>query len=113
MQVTPLPPLPVTAGGVPQETIAKTIPQVQAQAAAPIIQRAVNPSTKSERGTKSRSNGDRGKGGADIDASRKRRLAGPGPVRTTPRLHAARHATGPGNPVGAAAGRAFHVSSQP
>jgi len=63
MQVTPLPPQLVTPGAVPQETIAKTMAQVQAQASAPIIQRAVDPSSKSDRGHKSRSNGDRAKGG--------------------------------------------------
>jgi hypothetical protein len=63
MQVPPLPPVPVTAGVMPQETIARAVPQVQAQAASPIIQRAVDPSSKSERGNKSRSNGDRAKGG--------------------------------------------------
>ena len=62
MQVTPLPPVPVTPGAVPQEAVTKILPQVQAQSAAPIIQRAVDPSSKSDRGNKSRSNGDRAKG---------------------------------------------------
>lgn len=63
MQVTPLPPVPVTPGAVPQEAVTKVLPQVQAQSAAPIIQRAIDPSTKSDRGNRSRSNGERAKGG--------------------------------------------------
>lgn len=63
MQVTPLPPIPVNPGAVPQEAVNKVLPQIQAQASAPIIQRAVDPSSKSDRGNKSRSNGDRAKGG--------------------------------------------------
>lgn len=65
MQVTPLPPLPVTTGVVQPETVAKTMPQIQAQASMPITQRAIDPSSKSQRGNKSRSNGDRAKGGGD------------------------------------------------
>jgi hypothetical protein len=63
MQVTPLP-LPVTPNAaLPQDAVAKTMPNVVAQASTPVIQRAVDPSSKSERGQQSRSNGDRAKGG--------------------------------------------------
>ena len=69
MQVTPLPPVPITPGAVPQETV-KVLPQVQAQASAPITQRAVDPSNKSDRGNRSRSNSDRGKGGGSDQSGR-------------------------------------------
>ena len=70
MQVNPVPPVPLAAGAVPQEAVTKVLPQVQAQATAPITQRAVDPSGKSDRGNKTRSNGDRGKGGRGDDGSR-------------------------------------------
>lgn len=70
MQVTPLPPVPTAPGAAPQETVVKTLPQVQAQSAAPIIQRAVDPSGKSDRGNKGRSNGERGKGGGSDQTGR-------------------------------------------
>jgi hypothetical protein len=63
MQVTPLPTPPVVANALPQEAVAKTIPHVQAQASAPLIQRSIDPSTKGDRGHHARSNGDRAKGG--------------------------------------------------
>lgn len=64
MQVTPVP-VPVLPNALPQETVAKTAAPVLAQAAAPVIQRAIDPSPKSERGQQSRSNGDRAKGGGN------------------------------------------------
>ncbi len=68
MQIPPLPPVPVNPGVVPQDAVGKVLPQVQAQAAAPIIQRAVDPSKKSNQGGKSRNNEDRRKGGdSDTD----------------------------------------------
>jgi hypothetical protein len=63
MQVPPIP-APVLPGALPQDAVAKTLPQIQAQSGAPVIQRAVDPSPRSERGKKSRSNGDKGKGGS-------------------------------------------------
>jgi hypothetical protein len=62
MQVIPLPPV-LVPGAVPQEAVTRVLPQIQAQSSAPIIQRAVDPSRKSDRGNKARSNTDRGKGG--------------------------------------------------
>ena len=53
---------PVLPPALPQDA-AKTVPQVQAQAATPIVQRAVDPAPRSERGQQSRSNGDKAKGG--------------------------------------------------
>ncbi len=70
MQVIPTPPVPVVPGAVPQETLNKSLPQLQAQSAAPIIQRAVDPSNKADRDHKSRSNGDRAKGGASSPSGR-------------------------------------------
>lgn len=61
MQVTPVP-MPVLPNALPQDA-ARAIPQVQAQATAPLIQRAVDPSPRGERGNQPRSNGDRAKGG--------------------------------------------------
>jgi len=61
MQVTPLQ-APVVPVALPQDA-AKTVPQVQSQAAAPLIQRAVDPSQRSDRGEHTRSNGDKAKGG--------------------------------------------------
>ena len=62
MQVTPVP-IPVIPNASPQDVVAKTATPVLAQASAPVIQRAIDPSSKSDRGQKSRSNGDRAKGG--------------------------------------------------
>jgi hypothetical protein len=61
MQVTPLP-APILPTAQPQD-VAKTVPQVQAQAATPLTQRAVDPSPRSERGNQPRSNGEKSKGG--------------------------------------------------
>ncbi len=68
MQVTPVP-LPILPGAAPQDAMARTMPHIQAQASTPLIQRAVDPSPRSERGHRSRSNGDKAKGG-DSDGSR-------------------------------------------
>ncbi len=62
MQVTPLPG-PVLPNALSPDVAAKAVPQIQAQASAPLIQRAVDPSPKSGRGTQTRSNGDKAKGG--------------------------------------------------
>ena len=63
MQVTPVP-TPIVPGSLQQqEAVIKAIPQVQAQASAPLLQRAVDPSTKNQRGQQTRSNGERAKGG--------------------------------------------------
>ena len=70
MQVPPLPPAAVPNATLPQEAAAKAVPQVLAQASAPVIQRAVDPSQKSDRGQKSRSNGDRAKGGGKTGGGR-------------------------------------------
>jgi hypothetical protein len=67
MQVAPLP-IPVLSTALPQDAVARAIPQVQAQAAAPLLQRAVDPSPSSERGQKSKTNQEKaagGKGGGD------------------------------------------------
>lgn len=58
MQVPPLP-TPAVPTAMPQEAAAKAVPQVQAQAAAPVIQRAVDPAPKSEKGNQSRTNGEK------------------------------------------------------
>ena len=63
MQVTPSVPLPVVPNALPQEAVAKTMPNVVAQASPPVIQRAVDPSHKTGRGQQPRSNGDKAKGG--------------------------------------------------
>ncbi len=55
MQVPPLQ-APVVTTALPQEAAAKAMPQVQAQAVAPLTQRAVDPAPRSERGNQSRSN---------------------------------------------------------
>jgi len=68
MQVTPLPG-PVLPNALPQEVVAKT-PAIQAQASAPLIQRAVDPSPKSGRGQQTRSNSDKAKGGASDSGKR-------------------------------------------
>jgi len=65
MQVTPLQ-TPVAPVALPQD-IAKTVPQVQAQAATPVIQRAVDPSPRSERNPHARSNAEKDKGGKTGD----------------------------------------------
>ncbi len=66
MQVTNLPPLPANAlVGVTPDAATRVLPQIQSQAAQPMIQRAVDPANKPDRGNKSRSNGDRAKGGGD------------------------------------------------
>lgn len=74
MQVTPVPVLPVPSAVMPQETVAKTMPQIQAQAFAPIVQRAVDPPRKSDSGGKSRSNEDRSKGGGNGKSGRGDRI---------------------------------------
>ena len=61
MQVTPLP-TPVMPTALPQDAV-KTVPQVQSQAATPLIQRAVDPSPRSDRGQETRSNSEKAKGG--------------------------------------------------
>lgn len=69
MQVPPLP-VPVAPNALPTEA-AKTVPHVQAQASVPVTQRAIDPSPKSERGNKTRSNGDRAKGGKGSDTDKR------------------------------------------
>ncbi|MDP9127410.1 MAG: hypothetical protein M3N08_04005 [Pseudomonadota bacterium] len=66
MQVTPAPG-PIVPNVLPQDAVAKTAAPVLAQASAPLIQRAVDPTGKSDRGHQSRSNGDRAKGGGNAD----------------------------------------------
>jgi len=61
MDVTPLQ-APVIPAALPTDA-ARIVPQIQAQAAAPLTPRAVDPSPRSERGSESRSNGDKAKGG--------------------------------------------------
>jgi hypothetical protein len=62
MQVTPLP-MPVLPNALPPDAVAKMVPHIQAQASAPLTQRAVDPSSKSERGNQSRTNAEKAKGG--------------------------------------------------
>lgn len=71
MQVTPVP-LPILPNASPQDVAAKTAAPVLAQASAPVIQRAIDPAPKSERGQQSRSNGDRSKGGGKSGSDEKR-----------------------------------------
>lgn len=62
MQIPPIPqPIPSVAS---QDAASKAAAQVQAQATKPLLQRAVDPTSKSERRNKSRSNGERAKGEA-------------------------------------------------
>ena len=69
MHVPPnLPPVLPNSGNLPQDTVARVVPQIQAQASAPVIQRAVDPSPKSERNNRTRSNNDRGKGGGGANS---------------------------------------------
>ncbi len=67
MQVTPLP-APVLPTATTQDVVTKAVSAVQAQASAPVTQRAIDPSQKSDRGGQSRSNSDRAKGGAKSPA---------------------------------------------
>jgi hypothetical protein len=62
MQITPAPP-PIVPNPSPQDMAAKTAAPVLAQATTPVTQRAVDPTSKSDRGQKTRSNGERAKGG--------------------------------------------------
>jgi len=63
MEVTP-PPLPILPSALQQDAVLRSLPQVQAQATAPVLaQRAVAPTTKTLQGEKSRSNEGRAKGG--------------------------------------------------
>ncbi len=61
------PPGPILPNVATQDVVAKTTPAIQAQAAATIIQRAVDPSPKSDKGGQTRSNRDRAKGGDGSD----------------------------------------------
>jgi hypothetical protein len=54
MQIVPLPPIPQNATALPPATITSVLPQIQAQAVAPIGQQAVAPTPKSEKEGKSR-----------------------------------------------------------
>jgi hypothetical protein len=62
MQVPPIPPA-VVPGALQPDAVAKTLPQIQAQASVPVTQRAIDPSRQGDRGKKSRGNGDKSKGG--------------------------------------------------
>ncbi len=64
MQVPPVPNV-IVPGAQPQDALAlvRVLPNIQSQAAAPLLQRAVDPSPRSDRGPKTRSNKDRAKGG--------------------------------------------------
>jgi hypothetical protein len=64
MQITPLPTPPVQPNALPQDAVAKVVPHIQAQASAPLIQRAVDPTGRSDRNTKTRTNSEKAKGGA-------------------------------------------------
>ncbi len=63
MEITPPPSIPPVPGALPQDAVAKAIPQIATQAVTPITQRAIDPSGKTDRGNKPRSNGDKAKGG--------------------------------------------------
>jgi len=69
MQVIP-PQAPVVPGILPQDAVVKAVPQIQAQASQPLTQRAIDPSSRSERGNSSRNNGDKAKGGSDQTGKR-------------------------------------------
>ena len=56
-------PTSVVLSALPQESVVRALPQAQAQAAPPIVTRAIDPSPRGDRGHKTKSNEDRGKGG--------------------------------------------------
>jgi len=62
MQVPPVPTV-IVPGVQPQDTVARALPNIQAQAAAPLLQRAIDPSPRSDGGARTRNNKDRAKGG--------------------------------------------------
>lgn len=58
MQITPAPPLPPASTAVTQpQTLPNALPQVLTQAVAPVSQKAVTPTPKSERSRKSHQKG--------------------------------------------------------
>ena len=60
MQIPSIPP-PIVTNTLPQDIVAKAVPNMQA--APPLVQRAVDPAPKSEKFNQTRSNKDRSKGG--------------------------------------------------
>jgi hypothetical protein len=60
MQIPSIPP-PIVTNTLPQDIVAKAVPNMQA--APPLVQRAIDPSPKSEKFNQTRSNRDRSKGG--------------------------------------------------
>lgn len=59
MQITPAPPLPPISTAVTEpQTLTTGLPQILTQAVAPITQKAVTPTPKTERGKKSHRHGD-------------------------------------------------------
>jgi hypothetical protein len=60
MQIPSIPP-PIVTNTLAQDVVAKAVPNVQA--APPLMQRAIDPSPKSEKFNQTRSNKDRAKGG--------------------------------------------------
>jgi hypothetical protein len=60
MQIPSLPP-PLMGNTLPQDIVAKAVPNLQA--APPLLQRAINPAPKSEKNNQSRNNKDRRNGG--------------------------------------------------
>jgi hypothetical protein len=62
MQVPPVPPV-IIPSQLPQDAVNRVLPNIQAQAVTPTIQRAVDPRPGSDRKSRTRSNEDDAKGG--------------------------------------------------
>jgi hypothetical protein len=54
---------------MPQDAVSRALPQIQAQASQPLVQRAIDPSPRSERGNQPRTNGEKSKGGGNATGS--------------------------------------------
>ena len=67
MQIPSIPP-PVITNALPQDVVAKAVPN--AQAMAPLVQNAVAPPPKSEKFNQSRSNKDRNKDGDNLESDK-------------------------------------------
>ncbi len=63
MTITNVPGAQVQPAMITPENVARLAPQVQAQAVAPLTQRAVDPAKKNDRGNRSRNNEEKSKGG--------------------------------------------------
>jgi len=67
VQIPSIPP-PVITNALPQDVVAKAVPN--AQAMAPLVQNAVAPPPKSEKFNQSRSNKDRNKDGDNLESDK-------------------------------------------